>query len=135
MQTCLPVFSSFSPSGHLPFTLLSLVHVPVSASLSSSTTVTIGSLSPSPLLSLPHCFSVLPSATHLANVFPSPLGATLHAEHCRDLEMRQASPSPDGDPNQPGAWGGGRAGHGWGSEVGTEQPAPPRPIIPQRKML
>lgn len=106
MQTCLPMFSSFSPSGHLPFILLSLVYVPVSASLSSSTTVTIQlSLSSSPSVS-PSLFRS-PSFCHSSSkCFPKPPGATVCAEHCRDLEMRQASPSPDGDPNQPGAWQG-----------------------------
>lgn len=53
MQICLTMFSPSSPSGHLPFILLSLVYVLVSASLSSSTTVTIRlSLSPPSCLSL-----------------------------------------------------------------------------------
>lgn len=128
MQTCLPMFS-FSLRAS-PLILLSLVYVPVSASLSSSTTVTIQAA----LSLLPFCLSltvftrVLPSVTHLANVFPSP-GCHSLCDTC-DLEMRQASSQSRRGPKSTRAWQGIA-----GLRGGTEQPTPPRPIIPQRKML
>lgn len=64
MQICLTMFSPSSPSGHLPFILLSLVYVLVSASLSSSTTVTIRALS----LLLPFCLSLTVSQSFLLSL-------------------------------------------------------------------
>lgn len=133
--------SLFSPSLHLPPSL-HLVYLLVSTSISFSTSAT-------PLLSPPFCsslsvslllFLILPSFAHLANISPWPPCATLRAEHCRDTEMRQATPCPERDTNKPS--GGGR-GAGRGSvsggpprlEVSPKWPELQRPIIHQRRML